>query len=394
MIKFWIYFGNSMLKISSEHHGTGAVILDSGRKKIDFICRFLRNVTFKKNQFPINIIRHIAHNCLEEFVKHTLELIFHNQYEDEGCRLITSCANTFCSFSTLFMGINKTKEMMYLININPTFIFNIQLPSGNLFSFKTFDLFAGHITHAISQDPEYKSLSSSNQVERIYNFALPHLKEFSGYVQQFVISNFPQRHSSDKEIGEAIVTHLKESKFMFNRTAIHSLRKAMRENSKDVTPDKSFLYCINVKIPVLKNQKLKSLVDHAILLEQFCSPDNGATLVRPFQSWIDTATLLDDISKRQFNEMGKGSWDERETVTFLHNFEDYYCSETGYLESEKAEACFGFNTAKYKKQPLVRSHKNYFTGVNVRYIIKEFDPAHCLKYLQEIVNALPCPLPE
>lgn len=191
---------------------------------------------------------------------------------------------------------------------------------------------------------------------------------------------------SDIEILRIIHISLTKCEFKFNLSVINALRNEMRIHAKETNSTKSFLYFINTSIPHIKMNEIQSMVEHAILLEQFFCPKDQVIRVRRYQSWINTASLLDDIYKHQHNENGEGSWNSEETDAFIDSLKDYYCSDTGYLEKDKAIACFGYCNDFIKNYPLVIIHQNIISGINLRYIVNAFNPADCLDNLKTLAN--------
>jgi hypothetical protein len=360
------------------------------RNKIDFVYRFLQHQFSKspvhESQQTLVVIKGITQNCLEEFVRSILDLQYRGEYEDNANgSLITSCINSFCSLSSLFIGIKKTKEMMHSINIKPCFELTFTLPSQKLFSFKIIDLFAGNATHIINHDPDYLDSGEKVQHEKLSQILDPYLSHFHNRVQQHVIDRFTAKWVEDKAVSKAMITYIKNSGFKFNASVIESLRNSMTATALKVTKSVSFLYCVNAKIPIFSYEGFSSLVEHAFLLEQYFSPTQQAPRVRIYQSWIDIASVTDDMAKRQFDVKDKGSWNEKQTEKFLDNLHDYYCSNTGYLEPEKAFACFGYEEYRQARLPLVISYSNFISGISLRYISHEFNPAQTLDRLRDII---------
>jgi hypothetical protein len=351
---------------------------------------------------PLRVIRTLASNCLPELMELVLDTLFRGDYEDfEGNILQSSCVNSFYAISTICTGVLQTSRMKWLIDIEPKFVINFRFPFSDFKSeIKIFHLFAGNVTQVLYENSNYPTITSEQKKRVIFDNALPHLKAFS----DCILDEGRRIHQTGFNVTDdqlTILNIIRSSKFMFNRSVLHSLRAEFKKYAPKVSIDQSFLYSISTKFPRFEMDNdlppderdvfITSTVEHAFLLEQFQCPNDNTVRVRLYQSWIAKATLLDELSKYSTDDSKNSSWDVEELERFLDRLEAYYCSETGYLEPERALACFGYNHDERsnpapRKYPLVSSIGNMITGISLRYIVQPFNPKDSTKNLRAIAR--------
>lgn len=276
---------------------------------------------------PFMIIKDIISNNLQAFMN---AVVSSNQdvidFREKGNRLISSCLNTAYGISMVFFGEKFAKKIINSLNNSTLVNFSISLPPGEVVEFRIRNSFDGYLTHERIKRKE--GLTS----EQVKTCLKSNIKSFTNYAKPILDEIFTDTNSDRVNHLAKLKNRFSKGEYNFNTPIFQALKKDIEDNKNNTNSNTTFIYFIAIVH--------MSSFDHVFLIEQFYNKQRGVSY-RRYQSWIDEATLLNDLAKQDYDREGEKTWNEKEMYQFLENFEALYLPENDQVR-ESSERCFGY----------------------------------------------------
>lgn len=293
---------------------------------------------------------------------------------------ITSCINSVYAVALIFMGAKQAKKKFKKLASGHVFSNNyINLPGGKKWNFEMYRLFDGIILHQLNTS-NFLALDKKEQSKMICSEMRPYREIFCQYLGEKIadILQMPYETSEEQEkIVSQIQENCKQLDFTFNDLVIGYLRDEICNNIVKVNDEHSFVYLIAIFLP-----DNKSNVDHGFTIEQFFCSNSQSIRYRLYQSWLNQATLWEDLEKQAANEEDT-SWDLEKLKEFLNNLQELY-SKTSDLTYEE---CFGYPNQKFV--PLLMLQDFSFNSLSFRYLSVEVQPKQAITNLADFISKNP-----
>lgn len=304
---------------------------------------------------PFRLIKGIAFNYLEPFIRVAMQTLMKKNYENQkGVELMTSSINTASALSIIYLGEPQAQQILDLLCLS----ISVPLLSEKQKIYAC-SLFDGYIITQINKDPSFKDLDVKEKIEKMRAYVQPALKDFLAYIQP-IMNTAIQNGQSEEEYLKQLEHIFSNLDYNFNDPIIQSLEKDILTNSQKVNQETSFLYCIAGATP--ENADELSF-EFYCLVEQYYCHVTGHNHFKVYQPKLAKTTVLHEMLNRMYGDRGENAQSLEEIGELLDNFKKY-CS----LKN---------NTFKNK----------ILSGLSFRYYAAQFSPTDCIKNLACFLNS-------
>lgn len=323
---------------------------------------------------PYTLIYSIFSHSAPQFIGNLVK-------EFEGCDtkmsvLTTSCLNTSYAITTILLGVDQAE--IFRKRISAVYTYNYRVPLsenlGDYLIYEIGDIFGGEVTCRINKLKNFELLTEKKQEERSIQIMNALFQEkVLPDIQPFIDQCF--QSSTIKEDVNRLEEKLENLQYGFNSLVIKKLKKEICKNNASIKAHKSFMYWVGI------TDGAKGFI-HSFVLEQFQSTITNRGRIRLYQSWVEKATLIEDINKRGYTENDSGTWDLEETKQFLNSLEQLYDHRK---TNDATPCCFGYGHVPGKIVQLDRE-RGILSSKSIRYASATF--GKCQKNLQQFSKIL------
>lgn len=315
---------------------------------------------------PFAILNYILSNYLELFIK--VAAISCESKNNSDVALTTSCVNSAYASSLIFFGEPVAKKIFKRLRKQTSAELSVQLPSGKKWLYKVKNIFGGDIIREMNNKI---TVDEDVPDDKLINYAQSSINSFFNYTEPFVTKCVSENSSTDEKIIANLKDYFSKMEYDFNASTISALKSEIDSNKQKTNQDRTYVYFVAITIPSDDRMKF----EHAFLIEQFFLNECKEIRYRIYQSWIEEATLLDEFSRRGYDESGNKSLTSDEINNFIDNFEALYGRNKNH-NNVTYRHCFGY-TNSVRSGPLLTFDGKILSGLSIRYFSMDIDPKQC-----------------
>ncbi len=309
---------------------------------------------------PLAVAKQVAKNNLIEWMaKIASQTVVKDNVPFIGLQS-TECTKTLAALSIIFSGEKRGEKMMKCF----TSAFPMIPKFKEVHGYYAYLLFDGLLLRALNRHPDFDALSPADKLEKLNESVTPQFNSYTSHVQKSLL----QLALRDQRVkSEHMSEVLSQLDFSFNKLLMEDLRDTLISNSKKLSPDTSFIYYIGIAAP---NQSNRFAWVHVFALEQF--QKGGAPAYRLYQSWVNQATLFQDLERWKYLEDGGEAWNEQEMRKFITQLYIFSCAKDRSKIDTKL--VFGYSGANF---PLFKMFGETLSGISLRWWVDAFHPQEC-----------------
>lgn len=326
---------------------------------------------------PLSVIRSMA--CHPEgFVRLVMEKIYCKRFVNTSIALKTNCCYSLCALSVIFSGENRAK---YIIkNIFKKFSFSKRISLSDCeWKFSIAHLFKGTILNGINKTADFPLCSKQDKQRKVQEFISSLSQRFDAYIDS-CLKNCNEASLNQEKMENQFHRIFHNIDFDFNEGTFTSLEDDLKNNASKVNEKTSFIYYIDLIFPDKKGYDFFSHF-HAFVIEQFYSFEQEPRY-RLYQSWIEEATLWEDMQKRGHNQSVPG-WTTNELNEFLGKLAAICGCKKAQKKTVRVQDCFGYISLLL---PLVVFKKPILSGLTLQYWIDAINPRESQKNYVDFLN--------
>lgn len=295
------------------------------RKQISFdkslFHQLMQNVSpayrpFRATQFALEFWQPFVYRCPQSSPHEKL-----NKAERQ-----TSCVVTLAVLAAIFLGAERSREVISRFEYSLRFNQIIYLPSERQFNFECLELFSGYLLSFFKKNiPEKENTKTYRKSNCDQLNELSFLGQYSKFLNEKItqwqsIEITPEE--SDAKTIRNIERGLSKLEFDFNKETLKSLMADFHDTAKKTTHLQSHVYFIGISKPTSHRDGSpkadKSNFFHQLTIEQY-KADDGSVKHRIYDSWHQVRTLKESLSARGLGEADQGALNTDEMTIFLND---------------------------------------------------------------------------
>lgn len=293
---------------------------------------------------PLTLIKHVSRYHFQA----AIDVLFssHGDSDSENEDIYTSCCHTAALLASIFLGEEKAKDCLCLLNRSETTQFHIYNDGQKLLQLNAYGLFDGQrICNALAK-------KSNNDDEKYYDSFVRILAKQSETL-------VPPRDISPTDFDNCF----SNLRFSFNYDVLYELKRTLENNVSIINKDVSVAYIINIADG--------DACRHVFLIEQSLGANGVQYLL--YQSWIAKIELADWFEQMEIlDQKGiRGFLDRMKII--LCDFDDV---------NANFSSCFGIDSVRGE---LLECRDGVLTGLSLRFLCYQIDPKSCGRNLYELM---------